>query len=162
MEAPEKLKPCPFCGGSAVPAPAPNGEIPLYGCFDCDMWADTTEQWNTRAHMEGDTVVQLNSDKVVYRFTDGEKATFIRDYLCTMPGELVEDLYKVASAWLRHIDRQKERAETLTRAASLAKKGDIEGARRLKAQVDRAPRVYDGANMEPAMRKYTAWHEGKG
>ena len=93
-----------------------------------------------------------------------ENATYVdytRSDLCIMSGELVEDLYKVASTWLRHIDRQKERAETLARAASLARKGDTEGARRLKAQVDSAPRVYDGANMEPVMRKFKAWREGK-
>jgi hypothetical protein len=54
-------------------------------------------------------------------------------------------------SWLRHLDRQKERAAYLGELAALARTDPAE-AQRLKRQMDSSPRVYDGANLEPAVR----------
>lgn len=56
--------------------------------------------------------------------------------------------------WLDYLDRQQERAHKMARLAALAKTGP-EGHRealRQKGLMDSSPRVYDGANLEPAVR----------
>jgi len=83
------------------------------------------------------------------------------EYTRTMPAEIIEELHVVAKAWLRHLDRQKARSEFLAKAAALARAGDTVEARRMKSRVDSAPRVYDGARMEPVMRKFVKWMDGK-
>ena len=51
----ETLKPCPFCGADGVKAICCGKAVPdcsscadLFGCFQCDVWMDTLEEWNTR------------------------------------------------------------------------------------------------------------------
>ena len=70
-----------------------------------------------------------------------------------IPDEMKERLSETVGAWLRHIDRQKEKAETLQRAAILSRQGNRKEAMRLKGQVDRMPRVYDAGTLEPVMRE---------
>lgn len=55
--------------------------------------------------------------------------------------------FDVCEKWLKHIDQQREKTITLQKAAAIARKGDREGARRLKNQVDIQPRIFDGANF---------------
>ena len=93
------------------------------------------------------------------RNMDGKPMTI--EYTRTMPAEIMEELHAVAKGWLRYLDRQKAQSEFLAKAAALARAGDTVEARRMKSKVDSAPRVYDGARMEPVMRKFVKWVEGK-
>lgn len=58
--------------------------------------------------------------------------------------------------WFSYLERQEQRALTLQKAASAARKGDTETARRLKSSVDSGVTVYDGAQLEPAVRALVA------
>jgi len=82
------LKPCPCCGGAAIPD-AMMGEEAMPGCSVCSLVADTVEDWNTRlisademslrdyfaAHMmvlanSADTASIRDVAEMAYRFAD--------------------------------------------------------------------------------------------
>lgn len=68
--------------------------------------------------------------------------------------KLIDDVEKVKGVCqrlLNYIERQKQNTITLQKAASLARKGDRQGAMRLKSQVDNQPKVFDGASFEDVM-----------
>ncbi len=70
-----------------------------------------------------------------------------------VPEDLHQELKKAVGGWLKHIEHQKWKAETLQKAAALARKGDKMGAMKLKGTVDRAPRVHDAGALLPALTK---------
>ena len=59
---------------------------------------------------------------------------------------------KICEQWFAYIERQKQNTEKLQKAASLARKGDKEGAKRLKNEVDNQPKIYDGETLLPAVK----------
>lgn len=67
--------------------------------------------------------------------------------------------------WLAYLDRQKARAEELAKIAAARRRGEMElhEARIAMCELDtRAPVVYDGANLEKAVRRLlTASQEDK-
>ena len=68
----------------------------------------------------------------------------------------LDEAISICEEWFRHLDRQAQKAVTLQKAASLARAGKIDEARRLKNTVDRAPKVYDGARLRPAVEHLIA------
>ena len=56
--------------------------------------------------------------------------------------------------WFSYVDREQRRADELQRLAALALTRPTEAQRQLR-QLDRTPKVYDGANLYPAIRH--AW-----
>ena len=60
--------------------------------------------------------------------------------------------------WFASIERQEQRTAEMQRLAKLAKTDQAEAQRQLR-QIDRQPRVYDGANLYPAVRH--AWRRLK-
>lgn len=63
-----------------------------------------------------------------------------------------DEAINICERWFRYLDGQREKTLTLQRAASLARAGQVDEARRITNQVDRQPRVFDGATLEPAVR----------
>ena len=63
-----------------------------------------------------------------------------------------DEAIRICERWFTHLANQQEKSITLQKAASLARQGKIEEARRLKNSVDRQPKVFDGATLEPAVR----------
>ena len=60
--------------------------------------------------------------------------------------------------WFAAIERQEKRAAEMQRLAKLAKTDQAEAQRQLR-RLDRTPKVYDGANLYPAVRH--AWRRLK-
>ena len=60
--------------------------------------------------------------------------------------------------WFASLERQQQRADEMQRLAKLARTDKAEAQRQLR-QLDRTPRVYDGANLYPAVRH--AWRRLK-
>ena len=61
---------------------------------------------------------------------------------------------EICESWFAYNDRQREKTKRLAELAALARTGP-EGqakARRELAQIDRAPVVYDGGRLEPAVK----------
>lgn len=56
--------------------------------------------------------------------------------------------------WFAYLERQEQKTAEMQRLAKLAKTDQAEAQRQLR-QLDRQPRVYDGANLYPAVRH--AW-----
>ena len=63
-----------------------------------------------------------------------------------------DEAIEICESWFAHLARQAEKTKTLQQAAGLARRGEVQAARRLKNSVDRQPRVFDGARLEPAVR----------
>lgn len=63
-----------------------------------------------------------------------------------------EGAIETCERWFSYLERQRKDTETLQRAASLARKGQVQEARRLKSQVDSQPHVFDGASLYPAVK----------
>ena len=66
--------------------------------------------------------------------------------------DAIERAIEFCEQWFAYLERQKQDSITLQKAATLARSGDREGARRLKSQVDSAPRVFDGSRLYPAVK----------
>lgn len=66
----------------------------------------------------------------------------------------LKDAVEIANNWFAYLERQKQNTDVLQKAASLARKGDKEGAMKLKKQVDTQPKIYDGATLLPAVKKF--------
>jgi hypothetical protein len=64
----------------------------------------------------------------------------------------IDEALKVFEAWLEHVERQRIKALQMQRLAALAKTDPAEAKRRMRV-MDRQPRVFDGARLEPAVRK---------
>ena len=64
------------------------------------------------------------------------------------PAEAVE----VCQRWFAHNEAERARSVEMQRLSAMARNGQADEARRLMAQLDRAPRVFDGATLEPAVR----------
>lgn len=62
---------------------------------------------------------------------------------------------EICRAWFAHNDRQRAKTKRLAELAALARTGPEghEKARKELAQIDRAPTVYDGGRLEPAVRQ---------
>ena len=60
--------------------------------------------------------------------------------------------------WFASIERQEQRTAEMQRLAKLAKTDQAEAQRQLR-RLDRTPKVYDGANLYPAVRH--AWRRLK-
>ena len=60
--------------------------------------------------------------------------------------------------WFAYVEREKHRASEMQRLAKLAKTDQAEAQRQLR-KLDRTPKVYDGANLYPAVRH--AWRRLK-
>ena len=58
----------------------------------------------------------------------------------------------VAEGWFAYLDRQRERSRRMQEAAKMARDGQQEEAQRIVRKLDSQPRVYDGANLERAVR----------
>ena len=61
---------------------------------------------------------------------------------------------ETCEAWFAHNERQRENSFEMQRLASLARTGPegAKEARKKLANIDRAPVVFDGARLEPAVR----------
>ena len=59
---------------------------------------------------------------------------------------------EICERWFRHLENQRQKSLVLQKAAALARQGNQAEARRLKNSVDRQPKVFDGATLEPAVR----------
>ena len=64
-----------------------------------------------------------------------------------------EEAIEVCNGWFDYLESQKEKARRLQEAATLARNGNQEEARKIVRQIDNQPRVYDGARLEPAVRR---------
>ena len=64
-----------------------------------------------------------------------------------------EEAIEVCNGWFAYLESQKEKARRLQEAATLARNGNQEEARKIVRQIDNQPRVYDGARLEPAVRR---------
>lgn len=64
----------------------------------------------------------------------------------------VAEAIEVCEAWFAHNEADRARAVEMQRLASMARSGQGDEARRLMAQIDRSPRVFDGSRLEPAVR----------
>ena len=60
--------------------------------------------------------------------------------------------------WFAYVEREEQRAAEMQRLAKLAKTDYAEAQRQLR-RLDRTPKVYDGANLYPAVRH--AWRRLK-
>lgn len=58
----------------------------------------------------------------------------------------------ICERWFDHIEQQRLRSIEMQKLATMARNGQGDEARRRMAQIDRTPRVYDGATLEPAVR----------
>lgn len=61
---------------------------------------------------------------------------------------------EICEGWFRHLDRQRNKARQMAELATLARtgpEGQKEAKQRMR-QIDRQPKVYDGARLEPAVR----------
>lgn len=58
----------------------------------------------------------------------------------------------VCERWFAHNERARKRSVEMQRLATMARNGQGEEARRLMAQLDRSPVVFDGAPLEDAVR----------
>lgn len=58
----------------------------------------------------------------------------------------------ICEAWFAHNEAERARSVEMQRLATMARSGQGDEARRLMAQIDRSPRVFDGARLEPAVR----------
>lgn len=63
-----------------------------------------------------------------------------------------DEAIDICDRWFAHIEHQKQRSIEIQKLATMARNGQGEEARRRLAQIDRAPVVYDGATLEPAVR----------
>lgn len=54
--------------------------------------------------------------------------------------------------WFAHNERARARSVEMQRLATMARNGQADEARRLMAQLDRSPVVFDGAPLEEAVR----------
>ena len=63
-----------------------------------------------------------------------------------------DEAIEICESWFAYLARQAEKTKTLQQAAGLARRGEVQAARRLKNSVDRQPKVFDGARLEPAVR----------
>lgn len=65
-----------------------------------------------------------------------------------------QEAIDICLGWLAHLDRQRVKTIKLQRLAAKARKGpdEAEEARRELRQIDRQPKVYDGARLEPAVK----------
>jgi len=68
-----------------------------------------------------------------------------------MKKEEIQAAIDVCNMWLKHIEQQAQHSIIMGKAASLARKGDMVGARKLQSQVNSQPVVFDGANFEDVM-----------
>jgi len=60
---------------------------------------------------------------------------------------------EICEGWFTYLDRQKQKAVEVQNLAAMARAGQGEEARHRLRQIDnRAPVVYDGARLEPAVR----------
>ena len=64
------------------------------------------------------------------------------------------DAIQTCRDWFAHLERQRAKTLRLQQLAILARKGPEEAKQAQKElrQIDRQPRVYDGARLEPAVR----------
>lgn len=69
-----------------------------------------------------------------------------------------DEALAICGEWIRYLERQKAKAEEMSRLATLARSGPegaAEAKRKLR-QIDKQPTVYDGARLEPAVRHLMA------
>ncbi len=78
-----------------------------------------------------------------------------------IPAELQERIKDTLGAWFAHLDRQKKQSLLLQEAASLARDGFPQEARRIRRLVDRTPTVHGSERLEPVMRDLLAFIEDK-
>lgn len=64
----------------------------------------------------------------------------------------VDEAIEICEAWFAHNAADRARSVEMQRLASMARSGQGDEARRLMAQIDRSPRVFDGSRLEPAVR----------
>jgi hypothetical protein len=59
----------------------------------------------------------------------------------------------ICQGWLDHLDRQQEKTIKMQQLAAKARKGPEQAAEAQKEmrQIDRQPKVYDGARLRPAV-----------
>ena len=65
---------------------------------------------------------------------------------------------KICRGWLAHLDRQQEKAIKMQQLAAKARKGPEQAkeAQQELRQMDRQPKVYDGARLRPAVEHLIA------
>lgn len=63
-----------------------------------------------------------------------------------------DEALEICERWFAHIESQRLRSIEMQKLATMARNGQGEEARKRMAQIDRTPRVYDGATLEPAVR----------
>lgn len=73
-----------------------------------------------------------------------------------------EEAIAICETWFSHIEDERKRCVEMQRLAAMSRSGQGEEARRLMAKLDRTPRVYDGARLEPAVRHLVALGRASG
>lgn len=73
----------------------------------------------------------------------------------------LDEALETCRAWFDHLERQKVRTAALQRAARLARDGEPERARKIVKNLDRQPRVFDGARLRPAVEHLITELEGR-
>lgn len=63
-----------------------------------------------------------------------------------------DEAIAICEGWFEHLRWQRDKARTMSELATLARNGQQEEARRRMSQIDRQPKVYDGAHLLPAVR----------
>lgn len=63
-----------------------------------------------------------------------------------------EQAFSACNRWLEYLARQRHKSEELQRAASLARAGQSDEARRILGRVNRGPVVHDAGDLEPAVK----------
>lgn len=70
-----------------------------------------------------------------------------------------DEAFEICEGWFAHIQRQKAKARKMAELATMARNGQQEEAQRQMRQMDRQPKVYDGAQAgacRPASRQEIA------
>ncbi len=73
-----------------------------------------------------------------------------------------DEAISICRRWLAYLDEQKAKSQRLQELSAQARQGPSQAAKaqRELRQIDRQPRVFDGATLEPAIRHLVKRHEG--
>jgi len=68
---------------------------------------------------------------------------------------------EICRGWLSYLDRQRAQAKRLAELARMAREGKAEEAQKELRMMDRSPVVYDGAELEKAVRQLLKERESR-
>ena len=64
----------------------------------------------------------------------------------------IDEAIDICDGWFAYIERQKQKSIEVQKLAAMARNGQQEEAQRRLRQLDKSITVYDGAQLEPAVR----------